>query len=100
MPFLWPPNRSRISIYRELIWDMPDQITAANRAAMAEGQAHHMAGRFAEAEAIYRRVLSVEPNNPDALHLLGVIEHRAGNTERVVELIGAAIAANPRVPAF
>ena len=79
---------------------MPDQTTAANRAAMAEGQAHHMAGRFAEAEAIYRRVLSVEPNNPDALHLLGVIEHRAGNTERVVELIGAAIAANPRVPAF
>ena len=65
-----------------------------------EGQAHHQAGRLQEAEAIYRQVLEAEPNNPDALHLLGVIAHQMGNKELPVELIGRAIAANPRVPAY
>ena len=29
---------------------------------------HHAAGRLAEAETIYRQVLSREPENPAALH--------------------------------
>ena len=79
---------------------MSDQVTVAHRAAMAEGHAHHRAGRFEEAEAIYRRVLAAEPNNPDALHLLGMIAQAAGNYELVEQLIGKAIAANPNVPAY
>ncbi len=35
-----------------------------SRAALAEGQAHLMAGRLNEAQAIYHRVLESEPNNP------------------------------------
>ncbi|MFP6742854.1 MAG: tetratricopeptide repeat protein [Alphaproteobacteria bacterium] len=81
-----------------------DQLTVPNRAAVAaalkEGQAHHIAGRLQEAEAIYRRVFAAEPNNPDALHLLGVIAHQVGNNELAVQLIGRAIAANPRVASY
>jgi Tfp pilus assembly protein PilF len=32
---------------------------------------HHQANHLQEAEQIYRQVLEVEPNNSDALHLLG-----------------------------
>ena len=71
-----------------------------SRAAIAEGQTHLMAGRLNEAQAIYHRVIEAEPNNPDALHLLGVISHRMGDNELTVELIGKAIAANPHVQAF
>ena len=39
---------------------------------------HHQAGRLELAEEIYRRILAVEPNHPDALHLLGVVAHQAG----------------------
>ena len=31
---------------------------------------HHQAGRLAEAEAIYRQILAVEPRHADVLHNL------------------------------
>ena len=62
---------------------------------LKRGAAHHRAGRFAEAEAAYRRVLAAEPDNPDALHLLGVIAHQARKHAAAVELIGRALAVAP-----
>lgn len=38
----------------------------------------HQGGRLADAAALYRRVLAVDPANGDALHLLGVAERRLG----------------------
>ncbi len=35
--------------------------------------AHHKAGRFAEAEAVYRAALAQRPNDPKLLHLLGTL---------------------------
>ncbi len=43
------------------------------------------------AEQIYRQILAVEPNQPDALHLLGVIAFQAGKHEVAVEYIERAI---------
>ncbi len=37
--------------------------------------AHHQAGRLLQAEAIYRRILKAQPDDADALHLLGVVAH-------------------------
>ncbi len=34
---------------------------------------HHRAGRVDKAEALYRTILLTEPNQADALHLLGVL---------------------------
>lgn len=36
---------------------------------------HHNARRLAEAESIYWRILQTDPNQPMALHLLGVVAH-------------------------
>ena len=61
---------------------------------------HHQAGRLAEAEALYRRVLAARPGQPDALHFLGVLAYQSGRHEAAAELIGQAIAANSTNPGY
>ncbi len=61
---------------------------------------HHSAGRLSEAEAIYRQVLAREPENPAALHLLGVASSQQGRKDVAVGLITRAIVANPRIAEF
>ncbi len=69
---------------------LPDAIKLALR--------HHQAGELAQAESIYRQVLVVEPNHPDALQLLGVIANQAGHPEAAIELIGKSIRLFPQNP--
>ena len=59
----------------------------------------HRAGRLGEAEAGYRQVLAEEPENPDALHFLGLAAFQSGRAEEAVGLIRRAIAIRPK-PAF
>jgi tetratricopeptide (TPR) repeat protein len=61
---------------------------------------HHQAGRLPQAEALYRQILQAAPNNPDALHLLGLIAHQAGKIEIAVDLISRAIRINPSGPMY
>jgi protein O-GlcNAc transferase len=61
---------------------------------------HHQAGKLAEAEKIYRQVLSREPRNPGALHLLGVIALQTGQLDAAIELIRKAIAIDPAAAEF
>jgi len=56
---------------------------------------HHQAGRFAEAQSLYRKVLQREPRNADALHLLGLLEHGMGQGERGALLIEQALRLQP-----
>ena len=62
---------------------------------LESGLLHHQAGRLAEAEAIYRQILSVDPNDADVLHLLGVIANQRGRHDEAIDLIGRAIALDP-----
>jgi len=60
--------------------------------------AHHRNGRLDEAEAIYRKLLDTAPDDPRALHLLGVTETQRGRLDRGVELIGRALSRLPAAP--
>ena len=64
--------------------------------ALEVGLAHHRSNRFADAEAVYRQVLAAQPEQPDALHLLGTLAHQHGRHDVAIALIGRAIAADPR----
>ena len=68
--------------------------------AVHQGLVHHKAGRLEAAEAIYRRVLEAQPDNPDALHYTGVIAYARGEHDRAAELIEQAIALNPSNPEY
>ncbi len=57
---------------------------------------HLQAGRLAEAEPLFHRVLAVNPRHADSLHLLGVIAYQTGRQDLAVDLIRKAIAINPR----
>ena len=50
------------------------------------------------AEAICRKILSVSPDDPNALNLLGLIAHQSGENETATMLISRAIRNNPEDP--
>jgi len=60
---------------------------------------HHQAGRLAEAEALYRQILTAQPKHADALHFLGVIAQQAGRYDLGAEWIRQAILLDPNNPA-
>ena len=58
--------------------------------------AAHQAGNLAEAERAYRLVLRTEPDQFDALHLLGVLEAQRGNNTEANRLLDRALNVDPR----
>ena len=60
----------------------------------------HQAGRFSEAEQIYRQILAIDANHADSLHLLGMIEFQVGNHAAAVRMISQAIAINKTQAAY
>ncbi len=65
------------------------------QAALAAALEHHRGGRLDKAKRLYERVLRQQPDNADALHLLGLTAHQAGRHERAIELIGKATRISP-----
>ncbi|HMI97150.1 MAG TPA: tetratricopeptide repeat protein [Micropepsaceae bacterium] len=59
----------------------------------------HQQGRLGEAEQLYREILARAPDQPDALHFLGVLETQRGRHEVGLAHMERAIAINPRNPA-
>jgi tetratricopeptide (TPR) repeat protein len=56
---------------------------------------HHGAGRLPEAERLYQKVLQADPNQPDALHMLGVVSYQLGKSDIAIDLIKKAITLKP-----
>ncbi len=57
--------------------------------------AFHKKGQLAEAATLYRKIPAENPNNADALHLLGVTEFQRGNPSAAIALIERAIKLAP-----
>ena len=72
--------------------------SAKARDPIAEGMAHHQAGRLAEAEACYRRVLTDDPGHASANHLLGMVAKARHQHDEAVRLIEQALARQPHFP--
>jgi tetratricopeptide (TPR) repeat protein len=64
------------------------------------GLQYHQRGQLDEAERAYHGLLDRDPNNADALHLLGVLEHQRGEHHRGAKRIERAIALNPGVAPY
>jgi tetratricopeptide (TPR) repeat protein len=60
----------------------------------------HRQGHVELAASAYRGILAGFPDDPDALHLLGVLAHQLGNHSRAAELIGRAILLRPAAAVF
>ena len=64
---------------------------------MAMAWRHYVAGTREDARMISVRVLQVEPGNPDALHLLGVLAYEAHQHAVAIDLITRAIRGNKKI---
>ena len=78
------PNRPSIDIAREF----------------AKALQYHQSEQLRKAEEIYKRILEVNPNHSDSLHLLGIVVHQSGNNDIAVDLINKAIQRSPESPVY
>ena len=66
----------------------------------AQALALHQRGQLAEAERLYRQVITRQPDHLDALNLLGVLALQSGRNQEAIDLIARALAKNDRVADF
>jgi tetratricopeptide (TPR) repeat protein len=64
-------------------------------ALLGQGFALHQAGRLAEAEEAYGRILAIDPGHADSRYLLGLIFHQRGDAAQAVRHIDLALDKNP-----
>ena len=62
---------------------------------LARAFAYLQQGQLDDAEPIYRKVLHQQPDNPDALHFLGVLQAQRQNLAEAAELIDRALTLDP-----
>jgi len=62
---------------------------------LADGVKLHQAGRLADAETIYRRILAALPDQFDCLHLLGLIFLQRGQYPQALQQIETALRREP-----
>lgn len=68
----------------------PPAADHASPATMERAVTLHQQGRLAEAGQLYSALLALEPDNPDALHLLGLVKFANGASDEALRLIDAA----------
>lgn len=73
---------------------MADKASSATLLASATNL--HRQGRLQEAEAIYREILTLEPQQAEVLHLLGIIALQSGRPEAAIDPIQRSLMIDPR----
>ncbi|MDH3327715.1 MAG: tetratricopeptide repeat protein [Desulfobulbaceae bacterium] len=71
------------------------QKVSSQQSILQQAQSLHKAGRFDQAETLYRQILLAEPNHPEALHFLGLLAHQLGRKEFALELLRKALNSRP-----
>ena len=67
---------------------------------LQQGAAAHNLGNLQEAERLYRAILQVQPNHPEANHNLGLIAVSMNQSSVAIPFFKSAIDANPNVESF
>ena len=65
---------------------------------LQEALSLHRSGRFAEAAALYKKLIRQFPNNPAALKLLGMLELEQGSLQESVRLLQLSLQIDPKQP--
>lgn len=84
---------SRAGLDRQI----PDANSTAvqAQAKFQEGLALHHKGQLAQAQEIYRQVLTLQPRHFEALYMLGMLAGQTGHSAQAIEWIDQAIKINP-----
>lgn len=74
---------------------VPADLTTDIDMLMVAAMALHRDKRYAEAITAYQRVLQLQPDHAQALHLVGLMAQQEGDPATAIELIRRAIAIQP-----
>ena len=85
-----PAYRKKSKVVKSL-----DEGSISLKGLLQQALALHQAGRFKEAEILYRKILSAEPNHAAALNFRGLLAYQTGESNLAVELISKALRAMP-----
>jgi tetratricopeptide (TPR) repeat protein len=66
---------------------VPPSITAL----LDQAEQHRLAGRLVEAGAACRQALDLQPDLPEAFHILGLVAYQSGRLDRAIEHLGRAV---------
>jgi hypothetical protein len=97
-------NLKRIDIAAPPLY--PAGMTDNGSASLTVGQALRLAaaaqrdGRGDKAASIYTQILANDPDNGDALHLMGLLEAARGRPRQAEPLLRRAVEKFPEIPAF
>jgi predicted O-linked N-acetylglucosamine transferase (SPINDLY family) len=87
----WPFSGRPVRASADPVW---------TRRMLADAYSHRAAGRMAEAQGAYRQVLDADPDNPSALHLLGLTAYDVGETDEAFSLLQRSLELKPLVADF
>ncbi len=69
--------------------------TPGNIGELQAAVSYHRAGRWAEAEALYRQVVAAQPGNAEAWRLFGILARDTGNPALAVQMLQRSLALAP-----
>lgn len=67
----------------------------ASHTLLEDALALHQRGELPQAEAIYKSILQISPQDAETWHLLGVVTHQMGNNDLALGYVRKAITLNP-----
>lgn len=70
------------------------------RNAYAMAVSYYQSGHVKLAENVYKKILEIDPEHPDSLHMAGVIAHQAGKRDFAENLIKNAVRISPEQAAY
>ena len=79
---------------------MTDADVVPDGDALALAEEHRRSGRLAEAQAMCLRVLAVRPDEPKALHILGLMAHQSGNLAEAIDYLRRAVERAPEIALY
>jgi Flp pilus assembly protein TadD len=74
------------------------QMTSGQALLLAEQKRRH--GFIADADDLVRRVVAAEPDNAEALHMLGILAHQSGKLAEAIAHLRRATELKPDVPLY
>jgi protein O-GlcNAc transferase len=77
-----------------------EQHASESMTLLSQAVAFHRANKLAEAAKLYRDVLSIDKEQPDSLHGLGVLALQANQASESLSWLERAVACSPKQPSF
>lgn len=75
---------------------IPSSVAESLRRGLETALQYHKIGNLGKAAELYQKILQVNPDDEQALHLYGSLNYQIGQNESAIALLGRAVDINPK----